>query len=119
MFVAALFTIARSWKQPKCPLTDEWIKMWYTYTMEGYSARERNEIGSTFVEMWMDLETVIQSEVSQKEKNKYHILTHICGIQKNDTDEPVCKAEIDTDVENKRMDTKGERRGRDKLGIWD
>ena len=80
MFVAALFTIARSWKQPKCPLTDEWIKMWYTYTMEGYSARERNEIGSTFVEMWMDLETVIQSEVSQKEKNKYHILTHICGI---------------------------------------
>ena len=78
MFIAALFTIARSWKRPKCPLTDEWIKMWYIYTMEYYSAIERNEIGS-FVETWMDLETVIQSEVSQKEKNKYRILTHICG----------------------------------------
>ena len=61
MFIAALFTIARSWKQPKCPYTDEWIKkMWYTYTMEYYSAIKRNEIGS-FVEMWMDLETAIQS----------------------------------------------------------
>ena len=76
----ALFTIARSWKQPKCPLTGEWIKkMWYIYTMEYYSAIKKNEIGS-FVETWMDLETVIQSEVSQKEKNKYCILTHICGI---------------------------------------
>ena len=54
-------------------------KMWYTYTMEYYSAIKRNEIVSS-VEIWMDLETVIQSEVSQKEKNKYHILTHICGI---------------------------------------
>ena len=80
MFIAALFTIARSGKQPKCPLTDEWIKkMWYIYTTECYSAIKRNEIGS-FVETWMDLETVIQSEVSQKEKNKYRILTHICGI---------------------------------------
>ena len=69
-----------SWKQPKCPWTDEWIKKkWYIYTMEYYSAIKRNEIGS-FVETWMDLETVIQSEVSQKEKNKYCILTHICGI---------------------------------------
>ena len=79
MFIAALFTIARSWKQPKCPSTDEWIKKkWYIYTMEYYSAIKRNEIGS-FVETWMDLETVIESEVSQKEKNKYRILTHICG----------------------------------------
>ena len=79
MFIAALFTIARSWKQPKCPSTDECIKkMWYIYTMEFYSAIKRNEIGS-FLEMWMDLETVIQSEVSQKERNKYRILTHICG----------------------------------------
>ena len=79
MFIAALFTIARSWKQPKCPLTDGWIKkMWYICTMECYSAIKRNETGS-FVEMWMDLETVIQSEVSQKEKNKYRILMHICG----------------------------------------
>ena len=78
MFIAALFTIARSWKQPKCPSTDGRIKMWYIYTMEYYSAIKRNEIGS-FVETWMDLETVIQSKVSQKEKNKYHVLTHICG----------------------------------------
>ena len=79
MFIAALFTIARSWKQPKCPSTDEWIKkMWYIYTMEYYSAINRNEIGS-FVETWMDLETVSQSEVNQKEKNKY-ILMHVCGL---------------------------------------
>ena len=77
MFIAALFTIAR--KQPKCPSTDEWIqKMWYIYTIEYYSAIKRNDIGS-FVETWMDLESVIQSEVSQKDKNKYCILTHICG----------------------------------------
>ena len=66
----------RSWKQPKRPSTDEWIKkMWYIYTMEYYSAIKSNETGS-FAETWMDLETVIQSELS-KEKNKYRILTHI------------------------------------------
>ena len=72
MFTAALFTIARSWKQPKCPLTDEWIKkLWYIYTMAYYSAIKRNKIGS-FVETWMDLETVIQSEVkSEREKQIY------------------------------------------------
>ena len=87
------YIIARSWKQTKCSLKDEWINMWYIYTMVYYSAIQRNETGS-----WMDLETVIQSEVSQKEKNKYHILTHICGIQKNGTDEPVCKAKIETQM---------------------
>ena len=80
MFIVAQFTIGRSWKQPKCPSTDEWIKkMWHIYTMEYYSGIKRNKVGS-FVEMWMDLETVIQSEVSQKEKNRYRILMHICGI---------------------------------------
>ena len=80
MFIAALFTTGRSWKQPKCPWTNKWIKkMWYICTMEYYLAIKRNEIG-TFVVRWMDLETVIQSEVSQKEKNKYCISTHICGI---------------------------------------
>ena len=80
MFIAALFIVDRSWKQPKCASTDECIKkMCYLYTMEYYSAIKRNEIGS-FVETWMDLETVIQSEVSQKEKNKYRVLTRICGI---------------------------------------
>ena len=82
MFIAALFTIARTWKQPKCPSTEEWIKkMWYVYTMEYYSAIKRNEI-ELFVARWMDLETVIQSGVSQKEKNKYHMLTHIYRILK-------------------------------------
>ena len=80
MFIAVLFIIAMSWKRPKCPSTDEWIKkMWYIYTMAYYLAIIKNKIGS-FVEMWMDLEAVIQSEVSQKEKNKYCVLTHICGI---------------------------------------
>ena len=79
MFIATLFTITRSWKQPKCPSTDEWLKkLWYIYTMEYYSAIKRNEIES-FAETWMDLETVMQSEVSQKEKNKYRILMHVCG----------------------------------------
>ena len=80
MFIAALFTIARMCKQPKCPSTDEWIKkMWHIYTVEYYSAIKRNEI-ELFVVTWMDLESVIQSEVSQKEKNKYRMLTHIYGI---------------------------------------
>ena len=79
MFTAALFTIAKTWKQPKCQSTEEWIKkMWYIYTTQYYSAIEKNEIMS-FSATWMDLETVIQSEVSQKEKHKYRILTHICG----------------------------------------
>ena len=80
MIIVTLFTVDRTWKQPKCPSTDEWIKkMWYIYTMEYYSAIKRNKIGS-FVETWMDLETTIQSEVSQKEKNKYHILKHTCRV---------------------------------------
>ena len=80
MFIAALFTIARTWKQPKRPSTDEWIrKMWHIYTMKYYSVITRNEI-ELFVVRWMDLESVIQSEVSQKEKNKYPMLTHTYGI---------------------------------------
>ena len=80
MFIAALFTTVRTWKQPKCPSRDEWIKkMWYIYTMEYYSAIKRNEI-ELFAETWMDLETVIQSEASQKEKNKYCIISLTCGI---------------------------------------
>ena len=80
IFIAALFTMVRTQKQPKCPSTKEWIKkMWYIYTMEYYSAIERNETGS-FVEIRMDLETVMQSKVSQKEKTKYCILMHIYGI---------------------------------------
>ena len=80
LFIAALFTIARTWKQPKCPSTDEWIKkMWHIYRMEYYSAIKRNEI-EFFVVRWMDLDSFMQSEVSQMEKNKYHMLTSIYGI---------------------------------------
>ena len=80
MFIATLFTIARTWKQPKYPSTDEWIKkMWHIYTMEYYSAIKGKEI-ELFVVRGMDLVSVIQSEVSQKEKNKCHMLTHIHGM---------------------------------------
>ena len=80
VFVAALFTVTRTWKQPRCPSTDEWIKkLWYVYTMEHYSAIKRNASESVLMR-WMNLEPIIQSEVSQKEKEKYHRLTHICGI---------------------------------------
>ena len=80
MFTAALFTIARTWKQPKCPLTDDWIKkMWYIYTMEYYLAIKKNKI-MPFAATWMDLETLILSEVSQKEKYKYHMISNTSGI---------------------------------------
>ena len=80
MFIAALFTIARTWKQARCPLTDEWIKkLWYIYTVEYYSAIKRKAFESVLMR-WMNLGPIIQSEVSQKEQNKYRILMHICGI---------------------------------------
>ena len=70
LFTAALFTIARTWKQPRCPLTDEWMKkLWYIYTMEHYLAIKRNAFESV-LRRWMNLEPIIQSEVSQKEKDK-------------------------------------------------
>ena len=68
MFIAALFTIVRTGKQPKCPSSDEWIKMWHIYTMEYYSAIKRNEI-EIFVVRWMDLKSVIQSEVRKRKTN--------------------------------------------------
>ena len=80
LFIEALFTIARTWKQLRCPLTEEWIKkLWYIYTMEYYSAIKRNAFESVLMR-WMNLEPITQSEVSQKEKAKYHILKHIHGI---------------------------------------
>ena len=83
-------------KQPWCPPTVEWIKkMWHIYKMEYYSTIKINEI-ELFVVRWRDLESVIQNEVSQKEKNKYHMLTHIYGILKNGTDEPSGRAGIKT-----------------------
>ena len=114
MFIAALFTIARTGKQPKCPSTDEWIKkMWHIYIID-YSAIKRNKI-ELFVVRWMDLESVIQSEVSQKEKNKYNMLTHIYMESKKkmvlmNLGEDRNK---DADIENGLEDTG---RGKGKLG---
>ena len=80
MFIATLFTIAKTWKQPKCLSTEEWIKMmWYIYTMEYHWAIKKNEI-MPFATTWMDLEIVILSEVSQTEKKKYHMISLTCGI---------------------------------------
>ena len=74
MFIAALFKIASTWKQSRCPSTDEWMKkLWYIYKMEYYSAIKRNMFESVLMR-WMNLEPIIQSEVSQKEKDKYQIL---------------------------------------------
>ena len=77
---SALFIIARTWKQPRCPSADEWIrKLWYIYTMEYYSAIKKNSFESVLMR-WMKLELIIQSEVSQKEKHQSRILTPIYGI---------------------------------------
>ena len=80
MFITALFMIARTWKQPRCSSADEWVrKLWYTYTMEYYSAIKKNIFESVLMR-WVKLEPIIQSEVSQKGKHQYSILTHIYGI---------------------------------------
>ena len=93
MFIAALFTIAKTWKQPKCPSTDEWIKkMWHIYTMEYYSAIKKNEI-MPFAVTWVNLEIIILSEVSQKEKDKYH-MNYMCNL-KYDTNELFYETETD------------------------
>ena len=80
MFIAALFTISRTWKQLRRPSADKWIrKLWYIYTMEYYSATKKNAFVSVLMR-WMKLEPIIQSEVSQREKHQYGILMHIHGI---------------------------------------
>ena len=95
MFIAAPFPIARTWKQSRCPSTDKWIrKLWHIYTMEYYSAIKRNEFEAVLVR-WMILKYAIQNEVNQKEKNKHHTLTHIYGIYKDDTDEPIGRAAME------------------------
>ena len=80
VFITALFIIARTWKQARCPLADEWIKkLWYISTMEYYSAIKKNAFESVLMR-WMELEPIIQSEIGQKEKHKYSILMHVYGI---------------------------------------
>ena len=117
MFIAALFTIARTWKQPKCLSTEEWIKrMWYIYTMEYYSTIKKNKI-MPFAATWMDLKIVILNEVSQTEKDKYCMILFICGILKKWYKWTYLQNRNRvTDVENKLMVTKGERRGEGYIG---
>ena len=81
MFITALFTTVRTWKQPRCPSADKWIrKLWYIYTMEYYSAIKKKNGFELVLMRWMKLEPIIQSEISQKEKHQYSILMHIHGI---------------------------------------
>ena len=92
MFIAALFTIAKTWKQPKCPSTDEWInKIWYIHTMEYYSTIKSNEI-MLFAATWMDLEIIMLSVISQKDK--YHDIIYTWGL-KYDTNELICNIEAE------------------------
>jgi hypothetical protein len=80
MFIAALFTIAKLWKQPRCPTTDEWVKkMWYLYTMDFYSAMKKNEI-LLFTSKWMELENIIMSEVSQAQKTTAFLCYHFYPV---------------------------------------
>ena len=110
MFIAELFTIAKTWKQPKCPSTEDWIKM-IKYKME----LKKNEI-MPFAATWVDLEIIIPSEVSQR-KDKYHMISPICRILKNDINELIYKTEINSH----RTQTNWYQRGKgggDKLGVW-
>ena len=107
MFIAALFTRARTWKQPKCPSTDEWIrKMWYIYTMEYYSAIKKNDI-MPFSATWIELETLILSEVSQKDIND---ITYMWSL-KYGTNYLQNRNRL-TDIESRPMVAKG-------WGKWD
>ena len=79
VFIAALYTIAKTWKQPKCPSTEKWIKMWYIYTVEYYSAVKRNEI-TAFVVTWTDLEIIMLNEVGQTTRHQHQMPSLTCGI---------------------------------------
>ena len=117
IFKTALFTVAKTQKQPICSLTDEWIKKkGYVYTMEYYQAIKKKEL-LPFAATWMDLEIIILSEVSQKEKEKYNI-TYIWNV-KYDTNELIYKRETDSQAQRTNLwDTKGGRGAKDKLGVW-
>ena len=98
VFSEALFTVARTWKQPQCPSTGEWMgKLWCIHTTEYYSVTKRKEFESVELR-WMNLESITQSEVSQKEKNKYYLCVCVYGIWKNGTHEPTCRAGIETQM---------------------
>ena len=96
MFTAVLFTIARTWKQPRCPSSDERIKKpWYMYTIEDYSTIKRSTFESVLIRQ-MNLEPITQRAVNQKKKSKYRILTHIYGIYKDSADKIICRTAMET-----------------------
>ena len=97
----SLFIRARTWKQPRCPSTDKWIrKLWYLYTLEYYSAIKKNTFESVLMRC-MKLESIIQSDVSQKEEHRYSMLTHIYGISEDGNDNPICKTEKESQMYRK------------------
>ena len=103
------FTIVRTWKQPKCPLTDEWIKkLWYIYIREYYSAIKRTTFESVLMR-WMNLDLIIKNEVSQKEKDKYRILMHIWNLESG-TKEFICRAAVEKQTQRTDLRTQGEER---------
>ena len=103
----SICNIQDMWKQPKCPSTEEWVKMLYIHAMEYYSAIKRNET-VPFAGTWMSLEIVIKSEVSQKEKNKSRIISLSCEIQKNGRDKLTCKEEFESQMQKTNIVAKGE-----------
>ena len=119
MFIAALFTVARSWKQPKCPSTDAWMKkMGYIYTMEYYSAIKKNEI-MPFAATWMDLEIIILGEVSQT-KRKTNTIGYHLHVESKIWHKWTYLWNRLTDIENRPVVAKSEGvSGRDGVGVWD
>ena len=112
LFIAALFIIARTWKQPRCPSIDEYTKkQWYIYTMEYYYSAIRSNAFESVLMRWMKVEPIIQSEVSQKDKDKYCVLTLIYRIQRNDTEEFIYRATMQKQTYRINLWTWGEGRG--------
>ena len=119
IFTTALYTIAMTWKQPKCPSTEEWIKKrWHTYTQWNTNQPWKGT-NQCHLQMWIGLETVIQTEVSQKEKIKYCIILHICGIQKYGNDGLICKAEIQRQLSRNKHGYQEGKKGWNALADWD
>ena len=118
VFITAPFIIARTWKQPRCPSTDKWIKkLWCIYTVEYFSAIKRNAFESVLMR-WMKLEPIIHNEVSQKDNHQYSILMHIYGIWKDGNNNPVCETAKETQKYRTVFWTLWKGREWDDLGEW-